>query len=63
MGTRHLLAGLLAEGVAAAVLERLGVRAEAIRAASHRLFGPPANTPSADIPPMSAEATCVAVRA
>ena len=58
VGTQHLLAGLLAEGVAAAILERLGVHADAIRAVSHRLFGPPADTPSADIPPMSAEATC-----
>src|SRR6266508_4793019 len=58
VGTQHLLAGLLAEGVAAAILERLGVHAAAIRAVSHRLFGPPADTPSADIPPMSAEATC-----
>jgi len=58
VGTQHLLAGLLAEGVAAAILERVGVHAEAVRAASHRLFGPPADAPSNDIPPMSAEATC-----
>ena len=31
VGTQHLLAGLLAEGVAAAILERLGVTGEAIR--------------------------------
>ncbi len=31
IGTQHLLAGLLAEGVAAAILERLGVHADAIR--------------------------------
>src|SRR5215218_3254186 len=31
IGTQHLLAGLLAEGVAAAILERLGVHAETIR--------------------------------
>jgi hypothetical protein len=58
IGTEHLLAGLLAEGVAAAILERLGVHAEAIRAASQRLFGPPAHAPSDAIPPMSTEATC-----
>jgi hypothetical protein len=58
IGTHHLLAGLLAEGVAAAILERLGVHAEQIWAASHRLFGPPAETPRDDVPPMSTEATC-----
>jgi hypothetical protein len=58
IGTHHLLAGLLAEGVAAAILERLGVHPDATRAASHRLFGPPTNTPGTASPPMSAEATC-----
>ncbi|GIJ64861.1 Clp protease N-terminal domain-containing protein [Virgisporangium aurantiacum] len=58
IGTHHLLGGLLAEGVAAAILERLGIRADQIRAASHKLFGPPATTPGDGIPPMSAEATC-----
>ncbi|GAA4466466.1 ClpX C4-type zinc finger protein [Phytohabitans houttuyneae] len=58
IGTQHLLAGLLAEGVAAAILERLGVHADAIRDSSHRLFGPPADTPGDQIPPMSTEATC-----
>jgi hypothetical protein len=58
IGTHHLLAGLLAEGVAAAILERLHVNAEAIREASHRLFGSP-NPAAADDPtPMSTEATC-----
>jgi hypothetical protein len=57
IGTHHLLAGLLAEGVAAAILERLGVTADAILAAAHRLFGAPG--PETDgVPPMSAEATC-----
>ena len=37
--THHLLAGLLAEGVAAAILERLGVTVDGIRNASRRLFG------------------------
>jgi hypothetical protein len=58
VGTHHLLTGLLAEGVAAAILERLGVHAEQIRTASHRLFGPPTEAPGDAIPPMSAEATC-----
>jgi hypothetical protein len=57
IGTQHLLAGLLAEGGAAAILEHLGVQATAIRDASNRLFGTP-GTPGTDIPPMSAEATC-----
>jgi hypothetical protein len=58
ISTHHLLAGLLAEGVAAAILERLGVHAEQIRAASHRLFGSPAEAPRDDLPIMSAEARC-----
>src|SRR6266536_4761336 len=58
IGTHHLLAGLLTEGVAAAILESLGVHAEQIRTASHDLFGPPTPTPRDDTPPMSAEATC-----
>jgi ClpX C4-type zinc finger/Clp amino terminal domain, pathogenicity island component len=58
IGTHHLLAGLLAEGVAAAILDRLGVHAEGIRAASHRLFGPPADARTDQTPPLSTEATC-----
>jgi hypothetical protein len=59
IGTQHLLAGLLTEGVAAAILERVGVHAQAIRDAAHRLFGPPAdNATSGQTPPMSAESTC-----
>jgi hypothetical protein len=57
IGTHHLLAGLLAEGVAAAILERLGVGADAILDAAHRLFGPPGPAAIA-VPPMSAEAIC-----
>jgi hypothetical protein len=62
IGTEHLLAGLLAEGVAAAILERLDVHAENIRAASHQLFGP-AEPPGdraqpTSVPPMSREAAC-----
>jgi hypothetical protein len=58
VGAQHLLAGLLTEGVAAAILERLGVHADTIRDASHRLFGPPTDTPGGQSPPLSAEATC-----
>jgi len=57
VGTHHLLAGLLAEGVAAAILEKLGVTADAIRDSGHRLFGPPLPVTDA-VPPMSAEAKC-----
>jgi hypothetical protein len=38
VGTEHLLIGLFHEGVAAAVLEELGVRADAVRAAAQELF-------------------------
>jgi hypothetical protein len=55
--TQHLLAGLLAEGVAAAILEKLGLTAAQIRKAGHHLFGPP-GTPSPEAPEFSAEATC-----
>lgn len=57
IGTQHLLAGLLAEGVAAAILESQGVSAESIRDAGHRLFGP-GGSPSQDVPAMSDEAIC-----
>jgi hypothetical protein len=57
VGTHHLLAGLLAEGVAAAILEKLGLTADTIRDSGHRLFGPP--SPAIDtVPPMSVEAKC-----
>jgi hypothetical protein len=57
ISTHHLLAGLLAEGVAAAILERLGVSVQAIHEAAHRLFGP--TGPARDeVPPLSQEATC-----
>jgi ClpX C4-type zinc finger/Clp amino terminal domain, pathogenicity island component len=58
VGTHHLLTGLLADGVAAAILERLGVHAEAVRAASQRLFGPPTDGTGDETPPMSSEAIC-----
>jgi hypothetical protein len=48
----------MTEGVAAGILERLGVHADQIRTTSHALFGPPAASSPDDDPPMSAEATC-----
>jgi hypothetical protein len=55
IGTDHLLTGLFEEGVAAAILEKLGLRADAVHAAARALFpgtGQPAELP----PPESAEA-------
>ena len=54
--TQHLLAGLLAEGLAAAILEKLGLSGDRVREAGHRLFGP-AKSPTAQAPELSAEAT------
>lgn len=54
-GTHHLLIGLFEEGVAAAILEKLGVRADAVRAAARELF-PGAGQPAQVPPPESAEA-------
>jgi hypothetical protein len=55
VGTHHLLIGLFHEGVAAAVLEELGVRADAVRAAARELF--PRAGPHGERPPQeSAEA-------
>lgn len=57
VGTDHLLAGLLADGVAAAILDKLGVTAEAVNTSTHRLFGisqPASEQP----PPLSADAIC-----
>ena len=55
IGTHHLLIGLFHEGVAAAILEKLGVRADAVRATARELF-PGAGQPSELPPPESAEA-------
>jgi hypothetical protein len=55
IGTHHQLTGLFCEGVAAAILEKLGVRAEAARAAARELF-PGAGPPAEQAPPQSAEA-------
>ena len=54
--TEHLLVGLLAEGVAAGILEKLGLKPAAIRKAGHQFFGPPGAATSAK-PGFSAEAT------
>src|SRR5262249_30444484 len=51
VGTHHQLAGLFEEGAAAAILERLGIRVEAVRHAARELFpaiGKPAATPPAE---------------
>jgi hypothetical protein len=58
IGTQHLLAGLMAEGVAAAILESLHVSVEAIRASSQRLFGASPAPATDEISPMSTEAKC-----
>jgi ATP-dependent Clp protease ATP-binding subunit ClpA len=59
VGSDHLLGGLLADGVAAAILDQLGVTSDAITASAQRLFGPaePAG-PADEQPPLSAEAVC-----
>jgi hypothetical protein len=57
VGPEHLLAGLLADGVAAAILDKLSVTADAIAASAHRLFGAPP-TVGAGPPRLSAEAVC-----
>lgn len=54
-GTQHLLLGLFEEGVAAAVLERLGARLDAARAVAREMF-PSGGEPAAQAPPESAEA-------
>src|SRR5215831_12478560 len=56
VGTHHQLIGLFHEGVAAAVLEELGVRAGAVRAAARELFPGGGGLPGGRPPPESAEA-------
>ena len=57
VGTHHQLIGLFHEGVAAAVLEELGVRADAVRAAARQLFpGGGGGRPGGRQPQVSAEA-------
>lgn len=54
VGTHHQLIGLFRQGVAGAILEKLGLRVEAVRAAAHDLFPPASQTP--EPPPNSVEA-------
>jgi hypothetical protein len=56
VGTHHQLIGLFHEGVAAAVLEELGVRADAVRAAARELFPGGGGLPGERPPQESAEA-------
>jgi hypothetical protein len=56
VGTHHQLIGLFGEGVAAAVLEELGVRADAVRAAARELFPGAGGLPGKRPPQESAEA-------
>jgi ATP-dependent Clp protease ATP-binding subunit ClpA len=57
VGTHHQLIGLFHEGVAAAVLEELGVRSDAVRAAARELFpGGGGGLPGGRPPQESAEA-------
>ncbi len=56
VGTHHQLIGLFHEGVAAAVLEQLGVRADALRAAARELFPGAGDLPGGRAPQESAEA-------
>ena len=58
VGTDHLLAGLLADGVGAATLDKLGVTADAIATSAQRLFGAAAQPAGGQQPPLSAEAVC-----
>ncbi len=53
-GTQHLLLGLFEEGVAAAVLDRLGARLDAARRVAREMF-PSGGDPAAQPPPESAE--------
>ncbi len=55
IGTHHQLLGLYQEGVAAAILEKLGVRADDLRQAARAMF-PGGGAPGEQPPPESAEA-------
>jgi ATP-dependent Clp protease ATP-binding subunit ClpA len=57
VGPEHLLAGLLADGVAAAILDKQSVTAKAITASARRLFDTPPGT-GRGTPHLSAEAVC-----
>jgi ATP-dependent Clp protease ATP-binding subunit ClpA len=55
IGTHHQLLGLYEEGVAAAILEKLGIRAEEVRRTAREMF-PGGAEPAERPPPESAEA-------
>lgn len=55
VGAHHLLVGLFEVGAAAAILEKLGARADAVRAAAREMF-PTTGQPGEVPPPESAEA-------
>ena len=57
IGAEHLLEGLMDDGVAATILERLGVTASAIATSSVRLFGP-AKPPTGTAPTLSDDSAC-----
>jgi ATP-dependent Clp protease ATP-binding subunit ClpA len=55
VGTHHQLIGLFADGAAAAIMERLGIRVDLVRQAARELF-PAGGQPGALQPPESADA-------
>src|SRR5215470_6609522 len=55
IGTHHQLLGLYEEGVAAAILEKIGIRADEVRRTAREMF-PGGGEPSEHLPPESAEA-------
>src|SRR5690242_3531593 len=55
IGTHHQLLGLYEEGVAAAILEKIGIRADEVRRTVHAIF-PGGGEPGERLPPESAEA-------
>jgi ClpX C4-type zinc finger/Clp amino terminal domain, pathogenicity island component len=62
VGTHHQLIGLFHEGVAAAVLEEMGVRAEAVRDAARELFPGGAGALPGERPPQESAEAREAVR-
>lgn len=55
IGTHHQLLGLYEEGVAATILEKLGIRADEVRRTARDMF-PGGGQPDGHLPPESAEA-------
>jgi len=55
VGTHHQLLGLYEEGVAAAILEKIGIRADEVRRTAREMF-PDGGVPGEHLPPESAEA-------